>query len=78
MIYRDIYPYVDKNYNNITTHCINIILGVIFAFLLLELGLLHYFNDTNLTFLERGNILQTLVNFIIISSSILFVLFFTI
>jgi hypothetical protein len=55
----------------------NIILGLIFAFLLFELVLTPYFHDKNLTFLRNENFLQTLVNFIIVSLTIIFVLFFS-
>jgi sterol O-acyltransferase len=78
MIYRDRYPV--KKYSSlydIAVHIMNIILGLIFAFLLFELVLIPYFQDKNLTFLRKENILQTLVNFIIVSLAVVFVIFFS-
>lgn len=78
IIYRDVYPRIKKmNYQSIFFHFINLVFGLIFNFLIFELKLIPYFNDTTLSFLNKDNILQTLVDFIIISKLVLFTLFFT-
>jgi sterol O-acyltransferase len=78
LIYRDLYPRTNKKMNikMIVIHSINIILCCVFNFTLFELCLIPYFKDTSLSFIEGNNVLQTLVNFIVISMVALFVLFF--
>jgi hypothetical protein len=77
LIYRDLYPMnKKKNLKVIMIHIINIALCFIFIYIIFYIYLIPYFNDTSLSFIESNNILQTLVNFIVVSMMCLFVVFF--
>jgi hypothetical protein len=76
LIYRDLYPKKNKNLKVIIIHTLNVVLCCMFIYIIFAIYLIPHFNDISLSFIERHNILQTLVNFIVASMMCFFVLFF--
>jgi sterol O-acyltransferase len=76
MIYRDLYPVAKKvNISTVIMHFVNAFLALLFNFIIFELLLIPFINDKKLTFLEPSNILQSIINFTLISMLVLFVVF---
>jgi len=78
MVYRDSYPTNRSiNYYGAFSNFINFLMAVMFLFLIYKVFIVQYFNDeTNV--LDKGNlyIFKILINYIILSIIVLFVLFF--